>query len=103
MAKQTELEKKTDELAVLRAAKAMSWRRLKLDLPMVHWPALAQCQLTDEREVALVAELEKLGTDTTQIAPLRDPKWVDMVAPVGFEPTSLGSEPRILPLDDRAI
>lgn len=102
MPKQTELEKKTEELAVLRGAKAMSWRRFKLDLQMIHWPALVQCQLTDEREVVLIAELEKLGVDTTQIAAIRDEKWVDkLVSPVGFEPTSPGSEPRILPLDDR--
>lgn len=77
MPKQTELEKKTVELAFLRGAKAMSWRRLKLDLPMIHWPALLQCQLTDEREVAIVAELEKLGVDTTRIALVKDEKWIE--------------------------
>lgn len=75
MPKQTELEKKIEELGYLRGAKAQIQRRFRVSLPVVFWPDLTQLEATMARERLATLELERSGVDTTEIPTLTDPKW----------------------------
>lgn len=75
MPKQTELEKKIEELSYLRGAKAMIQRRFRVSLPAVFWPDLTQLEATMARERLMTLELEREGVDTTEIPTFTDTKW----------------------------
>jgi hypothetical protein len=75
MPKLTETETKILELGYLRGGLAMTRHRFRLGLPTTEWPMLTQIELTGEREIALVIELERSGIDTRAVKPLTDAKW----------------------------
>ncbi len=73
--KQTEVEKKFEELRYLRGAQLLALRRFRLSLPLVYWPDLTGIEMMLKREVTVAVELEKLGLDSTQAESITDPKW----------------------------
>lgn len=75
MPKQTEREKKIEELGYLRGAKAQIQRRFRVSLPMIYWPDLTQLEATMARERFMTLELEREGVDTTEVPTLIDEKW----------------------------